>query len=132
MLGNITCWECGVAYAVPDNYLQGKIDDGKPICCPNGHENHYAPNDEKDDKDYEGKLRLAEYEISRLKRKVDELKQKNFKFMHEIDQLQTALIEAKGGHFEEHPMIEESVAAKRRKRQQSPQAKPAAGDEPTK
>lgn len=36
-MGQITCSECGIGFAVPETWHQQRRDSGKSFYCPNGH-----------------------------------------------------------------------------------------------
>ena len=46
---NKSCGECGVEYAVPDDFQRRRQKDGQTFYCPNGHPRYY-PGESDDEK----------------------------------------------------------------------------------
>jgi hypothetical protein len=44
VLIDTSCVNCGIAFAVPDWWIQARRDDGKDFWCPNGHRLHFGQN----------------------------------------------------------------------------------------
>jgi uncharacterized Zn finger protein (UPF0148 family) len=40
---HLQCGKCGVTFFIPTGFISSK----PRVCCPNGHKNHYATDEEK-------------------------------------------------------------------------------------
>ena len=58
MMGNCTCWKCGIVFGMPDHFQNKRREDGGTFYCPNGHAATYG-----------------ETEAEKLRRERDRLKQ---------------------------------------------------------
>jgi hypothetical protein len=66
----LTCWVCGVHFAVPAVYERTREEDGKTFYCPNGDKISYGP--------------------SLLEQERDRVKRAEARVVHERDQRQAA------------------------------------------
>ncbi len=57
----LTCWVCGIHFAVPATYDRRRAEDGKGFSCPNGDRLSYGPSFLDQERD---KLRRAEARLT--------------------------------------------------------------------
>ncbi len=92
----LICFECGIHYAVPAQFVNSKTKSDPGVFCPNGHEQFYAPSPAHDDaeklKAYAERTEQENYELRAqlvgAKRAIEQQEAK-------IDQLQAELRDLK-------------------------------------
>jgi hypothetical protein len=48
-MGHVTCYKCGITFAIPSDFARSRKKDGKSFYCPNGHPQKYIPREKEAD-----------------------------------------------------------------------------------
>jgi hypothetical protein len=82
----ITCFKCGITFAVPTHYQVKRLEDGESFWCPNGHSQAYC----------ESTVKRLEREKAKLVAQLDQRKAEAEHFREERDATERRLKATKG------------------------------------
>ena len=98
-LKTLSCYTCGIVFAIPKDYRDNRYKDGATFYCPNRHNLAYPKRDDNGESSEERAERLDE-ENGELKNRVAQL-------TSELDQAEAHLAEISDAPAEEDQHLEE-------------------------
>jgi hypothetical protein len=98
-LKTLSCFTCGIVFAIPKEYRDNRYNDGATFYCPNRHNLAYPKRDNNGES--------SEERAERLHNENDDLKNRVAKLTSELDQAEAHLAEIKDIPVEDDQPLEE-------------------------